>query len=69
MSLPYTGIKGENIVKILKKDIRKEINIKTQVTYKVKKLALKFHVKDVIKFSNKITSPVRQNARHAEINM
>ena len=31
-SLPYTGIKGEKIVKRLKKDIGKKINIKTQVT-------------------------------------
>ena len=47
------GIKGENTVKRSKKDIRKKINIKTQVTYKAKKLASKYHVEDEIKLSNK----------------
>ena len=54
MSLPYAGIKGEKIVKRLKKDIGKKINIKTQVTYyKAKKLASKLPVKDEIKLSSK----------------
>ena len=57
MSLPYVGIKGEIIVKRFKKDLRKKINIKRQVTYKAKKLASKFHVKDEIKLSNKHNNP------------
>ena len=39
--------------KRLKKYIGKKINIKAQVTYKAKKLVLKFHVQDEIKLSNK----------------
>ena len=53
MSLPYAGIKGENIVRKLKKDIMKKIDIKPQITYKAKKLASKFQIKDNIKFEHK----------------
>ena len=53
MNLPYAGFKGENIINKLKKDLRKKVNIKTQVTYKAKKLGSKFLVKDEIKFANK----------------
>ena len=51
LNLPYGGIRGENLITKMKKDIGNKLgnNVKLRVTYTARKLGSKFQLKDPIK--------------------
>ena len=54
LNLPYGGMKGENLIKKMRKDINNKLgnNIKLRVTYKATKLGSKFQLKDPTKIEH-----------------
>ena len=49
--LPYTGLKGKNVIKSMNNNIQQILlnNMKTRITYTARKLCSKFQIKDLTK--------------------